>query len=92
MSIALGIALYFVIWWMTLFAVLPFGVRTQGESGHVVPGTPEGAPASPRFLRIVLINTAAATIVFGIVVAAMYFDVFGIFAMANQPPEPYIPR
>ena len=43
MSIALGIALYFVIWWMTLFAVLPFGGRTQGESGHVVPGTPESA-------------------------------------------------
>ena len=92
MTIALGIALYFVVWWMTLFAVLPFGVRTQGESGHVVPGTPEGAPANPRLLRIVLINTLAATIVFGIIVAAMYFDVFGITAMVNRPPQPYIPR
>ena len=57
MTIALGIALYFVVWWMTLFAVLPFGVRTQGESGHVVPGTPEGAPANPRLLRIYLLAT-----------------------------------
>jgi hypothetical protein len=31
-----GLALYFVIWWILLFAVLPFGVRSQAESGEVV--------------------------------------------------------
>jgi predicted secreted protein len=33
MSIPFAIALYFVIWWTVLFAVLPFGVRTQDEAG-----------------------------------------------------------
>jgi len=47
-----------------LFAVLPIGVRTQGEAGEVVPGTPESAPVAPRLLRIVAINTLVATIVF----------------------------
>ena len=54
MSITLAIAVYFVIWWTVLFAVLPIGVRTQGEDGVIVPGTPESAPTAPRLLRVVL--------------------------------------
>jgi len=61
------IALYIFIWWTSLFAVLPFGVRTQQEEGSVVPGTPESAPAKPRLLRVVLINTVISTIIFVIV-------------------------
>jgi predicted secreted protein len=40
-------ALYFVIWWILLFAVLPFGVTSQHESGEIVAGTEPGAPAAP---------------------------------------------
>ena len=64
MDILQSIAVYFFIWWITLFLVLPFGVRTQQEEGSVVPGTPESAPARPRLLRIALINTVLATAVF----------------------------
>lgn len=64
MSLTLAIALYFIIWWVVLFAVLPIGVRTQGEEGEVVPGTPESAPAAPHLLRIVGLNTLVASIVF----------------------------
>ena len=39
-----SIAIYFLIWWITLFAVLPWGVRNQEESGEVTPGTDPGAP------------------------------------------------
>jgi predicted secreted protein len=62
------IAIYIFIWWTSLFAVLPFGVRTQQEEGSVVPGTPESAPAqTPRVLRIIAINTVVATVIFAIV-------------------------
>ncbi len=64
MSLTLSIAVYFIIWWTTLFAVLPIGVRTQQESGEVVPGTPESAPANFRVLRVLGVNTAVATVVF----------------------------
>ena len=37
MSITLAIAVYIVIWWTVLFAVLPIGVRTQGEDGGSCP-------------------------------------------------------
>ncbi len=67
MSITLSIALYFVIWWTTLFAVLPFGVRTQGDVGEVVPGTPESAPAKLRLARVLVINTIVSAVVFAVV-------------------------
>ena len=67
MDPVLAIAVYIFIWWIVLFAVLPFGVRTQAEEGEVVPGTPESAPVKPRLLRVFVINTIVATIVFGIV-------------------------
>ena len=37
MDTTLAIGIYIFIWWITLFAVLPFGVRTQQEAGEVVP-------------------------------------------------------
>jgi len=42
-----GTGLFFVIWWTVLFAVLPFGVRSQAEAGEVSAGTEPGAPAAP---------------------------------------------
>ncbi|MCZ8183291.1 MAG: DUF1467 family protein [Beijerinckiaceae bacterium] len=64
MSIGSGIAIYFVIWWTTLFAVLPLGVRSQVEAGEVVPGTEPGAPSSTNLRRIVLVNSGVAAVVF----------------------------
>ena len=78
MSLTLGIALYFIIWWTVLFAVLPIGVRTQGEAGEVVPGTPESAPAAPRLLRIVAINTLVATIVFAGVWLVIHYRLISV--------------
>ena len=71
MSTILGAALYFIVWWLTLFIVLPIGVRTQGEDDDVVPGTPESAPSSIRIGRILLINTVVATIAFAILWLAL---------------------
>ena len=68
MSLATSIAIYFIIWWTVLFAVLPWGVRSQQESGDVAPGTDPGAPMIPR-LRAKLVWT---TIVAGLVFALWY--------------------
>jgi predicted secreted protein len=78
MSLTLGIAVYFIIWWTVLFAVLPIGVRTQGEAGEVVPGTPESAPVAPRLLRIVALNTLVATIVFAGVWLVIHYRLISV--------------
>ena len=73
MDNVMAVAIFVFIWWITLFAVLPFGVRTQDEEGVVVPGTPGSAPAKPRILRIFVINTLVAMVVFAIVYAIIEF-------------------
>ena len=75
MSIGLALATYFIIWWTVLFAVLPIGVRTQGEDGKVVPGTPESAPARPRFLLIVGLTTVFSAVIFAAVYAVLVWDI-----------------
>ncbi len=57
MSWTTGLAIYFVAWWIVLFAVLPFGVRSQEEQGAVSPGTDPGAPAVPLLARKLIWTT-----------------------------------
>ncbi len=58
---------YLLIWWMTLFAVLPFGVRGQAEEGEVVRGSEPGAPVDSQMKRKVILTTIIATILWLIV-------------------------
>ncbi len=65
MSITFGLAIYFILWWLVLFAVLPLGVQSQADSGSVVPGTEAGAPLSPQIGRKMLITTVVSAAIFG---------------------------
>ena len=56
--------LYFVIWWTLLFAMLPFGVRSQAEHGEVAEGTEPGAPALPRLREKAIWTTVLADLVY----------------------------
>lgn len=60
MSWTLGLAVYVVIWWTMLFAILPFGIRSQQEQGAVVPGSEPGAPHRPRIGLRLAVNTLVA--------------------------------
>lgn len=64
MSLISGIAIYFIIWWTTLFALLPVGLRTQAEENEVTLGTVASAPAKPRIGRAFLRTTVVATLIF----------------------------
>lgn len=66
-----GTALYFIIWWTLLFAVLPFGVRSQVEAGEVVKGSEPGAPAAPALREKALWTTLVASLVLVLVAGAL---------------------
>jgi len=66
MSLGSAIAIYFIIWWTVLFAVLPWGIRSQQESGSVTRGTDPGAPAIPRLGRKLIWTTVVAALVFAL--------------------------
>jgi len=59
-------AIYFIIWWVVLFAVLPWGIHSQAESGEVVPGSDPGAPAIPHLGAKLVWTTLVATGVFAL--------------------------
>ncbi|MCK8465324.1 DUF1467 family protein [Aliiroseovarius sp. S1339] len=67
MSITAAIVLYVVIWFVTMFVVLPIGLRTQGDEGEIVPGTHAGAPANFKLGRTMIIVTIVGTIVWAAV-------------------------
>jgi predicted secreted protein len=66
MSLPTALAIYFIIWWVVLFAVLPWGVRSQHEHGAFSPGTDPGAPAIPNLKRKLAWTTIVAAVVFAI--------------------------
>jgi predicted secreted protein len=72
MSITTALAIYFVIWWVVLFAVLPWGVRSQQEHGDVAHGTDPGAPALHRVWWKLLWTSLLSGVVFGLGVTAYF--------------------
>ncbi|ANG95668.1 hypothetical protein A8A54_03665 [Brucella pseudogrignonensis] len=64
MTIVSGVAMYFIFWWITLFALLPVGLRTQAEEKEVTLGTVASAPAKPRIGLAFLRTTFVATAIF----------------------------
>ena len=64
-------AIYFIAWWIVLFAILPWGVRSQEEEGNVAPGTDPGAPALPLLLKKVLWTTVVTS-----ALCALFFWLF----------------
>jgi predicted secreted protein len=66
MSLATALAAFFVIWWLSLFIILPLGIRSQHEATEddIVPGTDPGAPSSVRFGRKLLWTTALAIAIY----------------------------
>jgi predicted secreted protein len=90
MAITSAIVLYAVIWFLVLFLVLPLRLVTQGESGEVVPGTPESAPQDAQIGRKLKIVTIVATPIWAVVTAIILSGVIEIRDfdwMSRLPPE-----
>jgi predicted secreted protein len=64
MPVTTAVAIFFLIWWVVLFAVLPWGIRSQHEGGEIAPGTDPGAPAIPRLLRKLVWTTGVSAVIF----------------------------
>jgi len=89
MSVSTGIAIYFLIWWVTLFAVLPWGVHNQEEAGEVVPGTDPGAPATHRVWSKLIWTTVAASAIFTILYVIYSRDLipYDLLMTISGPPR-----
>ena len=72
MGIGTLIAIYFLIWWVVLFAVLPWGVRSQEEAGEVMPGTDPGAPAIHKVWSKLIWTTVVASTIFAVLYVILH--------------------
>lgn len=62
-----ALAIYFLFWSLSIFLVLPFGVRTSEEAGEAkVPGQADSAPHKFEAGKVALRVTIVATVLFGL--------------------------
>ena len=87
MTITASFVLFAVIWFLTLFIVLPLRLTTQREKGRVLRGTPASAPEDLDMksklwlvtgVTVVLWALISATIIFGWITLAD-IDLFSRF-------------
>jgi predicted secreted protein len=68
MTFVTGLAVYVVVWWIVLFAVLPWGVKLPET---FVPGQAESAPENPRLL----LKAAVTSVLAGVIWLGIYLVV-----------------
>ena len=78
MSLFSAFVVYLLIWWVTLFAVLPVGVKGQAEEGNIVRGTETGAPVDSQMKRKVILTTCVSTFIWVVVCAIIISGVIKV--------------
>jgi predicted secreted protein len=70
-----GFAVYFIIWWLVLFTVLPWGMRSAHEEGvEVEQGHERAAPVRPRLRAKFVQTTIIALFVYGFYYWLVYYS------------------
>ncbi len=87
MGFGTGFAIYFIIWWVVLFTVLPFSARSQADEGDVTLGTAHSAPANFRFSPIFWRTTIISAIVFGAYFAATEVGGYSLDDLIGMAPD-----
>ncbi len=78
MTLPTGLAIYFIVWWVCLFVVLPFGVRNAHEAGEgVEQGNEAGAPVAPMLRKKVAATTLLSAVVFVLIWGQMTYGWLG---------------
>lgn len=86
MAIGTGIAIYFIIWWTTLFISLPFRMKSQIETGEIADGTEAAAPAQPQILKRMLWNTVLSGVIFFLYWLVVFHFGFGVDSLPEIIP------
>ncbi|MDX2238171.1 MAG: DUF1467 family protein [Hyphomonadaceae bacterium] len=77
----LGFGIYFLLWWMAFFVVLPIGARSAAETQtEIVPGAERGAPLQHHLGRKALWAAGLAAVCWAGVYVAVEADLFAIRA------------
>ena len=78
MSITAAIVLFAMIWFMMFLIILPLRLRTQGETGEIVPGTHSSAPADPRIRRKALMATMITVVLWAVIAGIIVSGIISV--------------
>ena len=79
MGPAWTLSIYFVVWWLVLFAILPLGVRSHTEMGAELPqGCDPGSPVNPNLKKKAITTTWVAAIATALVWVVVAFSLMPI--------------
>lgn len=81
MTVVASIVVFVLIWWLTLFMVLPWKAQPPDKSE---PGHATGAPARPMIVGKLLVTTGISLVLFAIVFALIHYDVISFRRMALE--------
>lgn len=70
-----AIASYLIIWWISLFLVLPIGVTTQSEDGNIVKGSVKSAPANMNFKKKMIMASLVALVLWAILIILSFLNI-----------------
>lgn len=79
-----GLVLYIMVWWVTLFAVLPVGTEPRAEA-DTTSGW-RGAPRQPRLVMKLVLTTVVAAVVWGLVYLIITSDYLSFRHGLLAPP------
>ena len=80
MTVVTGIVVYILIWWLTLFTVLPWKVQPprNPEKGHAA-----GAPERSMIVGKLVVTTLISAVLFAVVFALIDHDVISFRRMSQ---------
>lgn len=72
MTITYAVFIYLLIWWVTLFMILPIGVERHEESGK---GYDAGAPKFANLKKKLVWNTAVSAVILAVIWVLVELDI-----------------
>lgn len=67
--------IWLILWWLTLFIILPIGIRGQAEEGEIVEGSEPGAPhkldIKRKFVQTTIITSGLWVIACGVILSGV---------------------
>ncbi|MDB5477973.1 MAG: hypothetical protein JWM96_468 [Alphaproteobacteria bacterium] len=80
MGVVNVIFIYIMVWWVVIFAVLPYGNHPAEKP---IIGHSSGAPANPRLKKKLIITSVISLFVTGIIFALIHYSGFSFLDSVN---------
>tara|TARA_B100000941_G_scaffold86695_1_gene59853 strand:+ start:1009 stop:1266 length:258 start_codon:yes stop_codon:yes gene_type:complete len=70
--------IFFILWWIVFFIVLPLNITTHMDKGIDIEGIHGSVPINPNLLFKIIITTFVTFIILLILVVIFYFNILTI--------------